>query len=102
MCTQSLEFIDHLLIYCVVSCEVWLNVLRHFGWHNLAPVTKEKLAEWWLRVRKHVPKARHKAFNSIVALVSRSLWLSRNACIFKQWLLVADHEIVRSVLDQVS
>jgi hypothetical protein len=72
---------------------------RRFGWQGFAPALEEKLAEWWLRVRKHVLKARRKAFDSLVALVVRSLWLSRNACVFRHSTpLIGD--VVQSVLDQ--
>jgi hypothetical protein len=51
-------------------------------------------------VCKHVIKAQHKAFDSLVMLVSRSLWLSRNACVFRSWQL-ATGVVVQSVVDQV-
>jgi hypothetical protein len=38
-----------------------------------------KLRDWWIRRRKAVAKARRKAFDSLVFLVFRSLWLERNA-----------------------
>jgi hypothetical protein len=82
-CSQSPEFIDHLLLYCVFSCEVSFKVLRRFGWQDLALQNAEGLVEWWLRGRKRVIKARCKAFDSLVMLVSLSLWLSRNACVLR-------------------
>jgi hypothetical protein len=98
-CVQSPEFIDHLLLYCVFSREVWFKVLRHFGWQGLASALEEKHVGWWLRVCKRVLKARCKAFDSLVALVVPSLWLSRNACVFRHSTpLIVD--VVQSVLDQ--
>jgi hypothetical protein len=44
-CVQSPELIDHLLLYCIFSREVWFKVLRHFGWQGLASALEEKLAK---------------------------------------------------------
>jgi hypothetical protein len=38
---------------------------------------------WWLDARKRVPKPRHQAFDSLVFLVTRQLWLEHNGRVFR-------------------
>ena len=48
LCSQSRETIDHLLISCPFSREVWFNLLRKLGWDAVAPnVQAHMLVEWW-------------------------------------------------------
>jgi hypothetical protein len=37
LCNQQPETIDHLLIACVFSRQVWFTSLRKLGWHPLSP-----------------------------------------------------------------
>jgi hypothetical protein len=37
LCAQEDETVDHLLLTCVYSREVWFKVLRRCGWQRLAP-----------------------------------------------------------------
>lgn len=39
--------------------------------------------DWWLRSRKRVPKPGRKAFHSLVVLIVWSVWLERNARVFR-------------------
>jgi hypothetical protein len=45
LCSQSPEFIDHLLLYYVFSREIWFKVLRQFSWQDLVPQNVERLVE---------------------------------------------------------
>jgi hypothetical protein len=78
LCSQALEFIDHMFICCVFSKEVWFKVLRRCGWDHLLPAAPGPLVEWWLASRKRVPKPRRRVFDSTVLAVTWSIWLVRN------------------------
>jgi hypothetical protein len=83
LCNQLPESVDHLLISCVISREVWFKCLCRSSWQQLAPSVDDELTNWWLRCRKQVPKARRKAFDSLCALVARSIQLHRNSVVFR-------------------
>jgi hypothetical protein len=83
LCSPGTETIDHLLLGCVFAREVCYKVLMHCGWQHLASVVDEHLVLWWLRSRKFVVKARRKAFDSFVVLIVWSIWLERNAMVFR-------------------
>jgi hypothetical protein len=82
-CDQASETIDHLLVACVFSREIWFKALRRFGWQTLAPAQEASFVPWWLHTGKTVPKARRAAFDCIVVLVARRLWLQRNEKVFR-------------------
>jgi hypothetical protein len=56
LCLQETELIDHLLVQCMFSREVWFKVFRGFGWHSLAPFPNHLFAAWWSTIRKRIPK----------------------------------------------
>jgi hypothetical protein len=95
LCAQCDETIDHLLVQCVYSREVWFKFVRRFHWSQLGPAADDTFCAWWLRSRKLVQKGRRKTFDSVVALVSWSLWLQRNDRVFKNGssspALLVDH-----------
>jgi hypothetical protein len=76
---QEAETMDHLLVGCSFSKEVWFKSLRPWRWQNLTPYQEHSLVEWWIRSRKQVPKGRRKAYDSLVLLVTRCIWLQRNS-----------------------
>jgi hypothetical protein len=84
LCQQSEERIDHLLIGCSLSRQVWFACFSKCGWQHLTPQRDERLVNWWLRVRKAVAKAHHGAFDSLVILVDWSLRLQRNDRVFNK------------------
>ncbi|OEL24169.1 hypothetical protein BAE44_0014812, partial [Dichanthelium oligosanthes] len=56
LCSQLPETIDHLLLQCVSSREVWFRSLLRSGWAHLSPSHEDKLSGWWLCSRKLVAK----------------------------------------------
>jgi len=51
-CEQSQETIDHLLINCPFSRELWFNLLRKLGWESVSPSAHELgLVTWWTVAR---------------------------------------------------
>jgi hypothetical protein len=75
--------LDHLLLACVFSREVWFHVLCRCGWELHTPTADDLFAHWWLRVRKLIPKARRKSFNCLVLVVAWTIWLEPNADVFR-------------------
>jgi hypothetical protein len=61
----SRQTIDHLLLRCVLSREVWFRGLQPCGWQHLTPQPEDNLSTLWLRVRKAVAKPRRSAFDSL-------------------------------------
>jgi hypothetical protein len=79
---QSPEHLDHLLLQCPYSCEVWFKSLRRCGWQHLAPSTLDTFSSWWLRSRKRVNKPRHQAFDLLMLCSIWNIWLQRNDIVF--------------------
>jgi hypothetical protein len=83
LCDQEEETIDHLLLSCVFSRQIWFYVLEKFGLQALAPQPDEhSFEEWWDQVSRRIPVQVSKGLNSIVILVAWSLWNHRNRCVF--------------------
>lgn len=82
LCSQQPEELDHLILQCVYSRELWFKALRRHGWQHLAPTQQDHFVDWWLRSRKLVPSLRRKAFDSVVLLTGWHIWLERNARTF--------------------
>jgi hypothetical protein len=73
LCSQEEETLDHLLVRCVYSQEVWFRIFRSQGWQALILGGQDTTIEWWLasrkRVHKSCPDSRAK-FDSIFALLA--------------------------------
>jgi hypothetical protein len=73
-----MELVDHLMVQCVFSWEVWFLTLRRCGWEILMPSTVHTFGGWWVECQKQVVKGRRKVFDSLVISVAWSIWLQRN------------------------
>ena len=83
LCAQLPETINHLLIGCSFSREVWFRVLLGVGWVSIAPtIHTVSLVAWWTDVRKRIQKDDRRGFDSLVALVCWLLWKERNGRTF--------------------
>jgi hypothetical protein len=69
LCSQATETVEHLLLNCVYSREIWFTLLRRVGSQHLCPVQEDSLAEWWLRRRKLIHSDSRKCFDCFVVLV---------------------------------
>jgi hypothetical protein len=49
------------------------------SWHQ----SQTKFPEWWLAVRKRLIKERRRGFDTFFILVIGSIWLERNAGVFR-------------------
>jgi hypothetical protein len=73
-CSQLAESIDHLLVGCPFSREVWFKCFRRIGWHGMAPTARVGgFALRWLCTRKRLRRDHRKCFNSIAVLVAWKL-----------------------------
>ena len=83
LCAQAGETIDHLLVTCVFNRQIWFTVLQDLGLETLAPqVVDMSFVEWWAAASSRVTGQNQKGLNSIITLVSWSLWNHRNRCVF--------------------
>jgi len=58
LCAQAPETIDHLLVECSFSRDLWFNFFHRVGWGTLSPnVNDRELIGWWKAVRKRLQKA---------------------------------------------
>ncbi|OQU81847.1 hypothetical protein SORBI_3006G129532 [Sorghum bicolor] len=76
------ETADHLLVACVFAREVWHRLLSAIGLVHLLPSDASRLVGWWQESRALLPHNLRRSFDSLVVLVSWSLWKERNARTF--------------------
>lgn len=102
LCGQESESINHLLVGCSFTRQIWHQMLLREEAASLTPSTQEaSLAAWWTDVRKRVHKNNRKTFDSTVVLVSWAIWLERNARTFnRQHRTVA--QMVSHILEDAS
>jgi len=102
LCSQLSETIDHLLICCPFSREIWFKVLQWMGWEDFAPSTHfDSLADWWVFARKGISKEGRRCFDSLLVLTCWLLWKERNNRIFDRRVQTIDDVLAR-VADEVS
>jgi len=73
---------DHLLLGCVFSREVWQLCLATFFLQGLIVVRERSAMLWWTDSRRGLPKVLRHAFDSLFFLVGWFLWKERNARTF--------------------
>jgi hypothetical protein len=96
LCEQEEETIQHILVSCVFSREVWFRVLSLVGLQRCTPEPgEENFQEWWQAAELKVPKQARSGFNSLVSLVVWCFWKQRNACVFDG----VSPEVPRTILD---
>jgi hypothetical protein len=82
LCQQQAETLDHLIVACVFSRETWFKILWRCGWQHLTPTPTDLAVSWWIDARKRVSKPHRQAFDSLVLLVVRQIWLEHNSWAF--------------------
>ena len=69
LCVQASETIDHLLITCSFSRELWFNLFCRIGWDAVSPSTNDQsLVVWWTSARKNIQKQDSQCFDKVVVL----------------------------------
>ena len=83
LCDQAEETLDHLLISCVFSRQMWFNLLHGLGLQALAPGLDDKVFDdWWENLSNKLSGQVQKGVNSLVILGAWNLWNHRNRCVF--------------------
>jgi hypothetical protein len=85
LCDQEGETINHLLVACVFSRQVWFLVWQQFGLQALTPQPQmgdHSFEDWWEQISTRVPDHQKKGLNSLVILVAWAIWNHRNRCVF--------------------
>jgi hypothetical protein len=83
LCDQDEETINHLLLSCVFSRQIWFIVLQRLGLQSLAPQSDvHSFEDWWDQVSTRVAVHAKQGLNSVIILVAWSLWNHRNRCVF--------------------
>ena len=83
LCDQGSETLDHILLGCCFSQEVWHLCLGRVHLNLDTRLGERSALEWWIHSRKAVPKFFRRGFDSYVLLVGWSLWKERNARTFQ-------------------
>ena len=102
LCDQSSETVDHLLLSCPFSREVWFQVMRRIGHEGvLQQVQSDLFLDWWSRARRLIPKSGRRGFDSLVVLISWLLWKERNDRTFHRHVRTLQ-EVVPRVYDEIT
>jgi hypothetical protein len=75
---------DHILLGCSYSREVWDSWLRRLHLQDTVTVREETAIRWWLHSRNLVPKAIRRGFDSLFFLIGWLLWKEQNARTFNR------------------
>jgi hypothetical protein len=83
LCDQQAETINHLLVSCMFTGQVWTGLLQPVGLMELVPQPiDEVFNEWWRTSNLRVHGQHRKCFNSLVMLGAWVIWKHRNLCVF--------------------
>jgi len=82
ICDQSSKTMDHLVLGCVFSGEVWGILLRRLQLGHLL-VVEQPIIDRWLKARKTFQKPFRAGFDSFFFLMAWNLWKERNARTFQ-------------------
>jgi hypothetical protein len=76
--------INHLLVSCVFTRQVWAGLFREVGLQELIPQqTEDAFEAWWHLSRQRVQGEVRRGFNSLVILGAWIIWKHRNQCVFR-------------------
>jgi hypothetical protein len=82
-CDQEEETIQHILVGCVFSKEVWFRVLSMAGLQRCTLTSgAQNFQEWWQAAERMVPKQMRDGLNLLISLMLWHLWKHCNACVF--------------------
>lgn len=91
LCGHGQETIDHILVGCAVTWQVWVQFLSQVGFRAVVPVGQTTIQDHWIAARNSEPKHRRKDIDSYIILVS---WMIRNQRIFKNVAATIDQFLV--------
>jgi hypothetical protein len=95
------EEIDHILLACAFSQQVWHTALGVIGIDQVVFVAEDTFWTWWLRSRKLIPKELRRGFDSFAFLVGWNLWKERNSRTFND-ITCSAAEVLRAIADEAN
>jgi hypothetical protein len=83
-CDQQDETVQHIVVACAFTRDVWFRTLSRLGLQHLTPTSNATMfQDCWGEAERNVTKQKKKkGFNSIVSLVAWKIWKHRNVCVF--------------------
>jgi hypothetical protein len=97
LCYQEPETIEHLTIQCSYSREVWYHLLLARRLHRHTPAAHDVIHSWWKRLQEGTLVPARREVNTLMILVTRELWLERNARTFDK-VAVLPMELCRRII----
>ncbi len=83
LCDRNEESIQHILISCVFSRQVWTTLFLRLGLSEAAPQpSTDRFLRWWSQATKDRMNEVRKGINSLATLVAWEIWKHRNNCVF--------------------
>ena len=102
MCDQEEDTVDHILLQCVFSRQVWFRCTTRVGLTaDLCPKNDSSLVQWWTDTRKRIDKQSRKGFDTLVMLICWTIWKQRNARVFDTGIIKNEWDIVDSIFDEL-
>lgn len=75
--------IQHSLVKCVFSRQVWFSLFHHFDLPDLLPRVEDTMfCDQWLRIHLVIPTSWKHDINTLIILSAQMLWNHRNGCVF--------------------
>jgi len=84
ICDQEAETMDHILLGCSFSREVWAAWVQRLHLQSLVLLQEQEAIQWWLSTRKRLPKMIRRSFDSLFFLIGWLLWKERNGRTFNR------------------
>lgn len=83
LCGQAPETMQHLILACPFSRQVWHEVLSWLRFTCTPPDQEGSLMEWWSKAYQETPKPLRKGQASMTLLMPWMVWKQRNDWVFE-------------------
>lgn len=84
LCDQYEESIDHILVACPESRQLWWWTLQAIRSPNCLPVNEPSFHNWLCESRMKIGERHRRGFDTVVTLMAWTIWKERNNRIFNQ------------------
>jgi hypothetical protein len=84
LCDQHEESINHILVACPESRQLWWLLLSAIGRSECLPVNETSFHSWLCDKRETLPSSQRRGFNTIATLATWTIWKERNNRVFNQ------------------
>uniref|UniRef100_A0A453BKJ8 Reverse transcriptase zinc-binding domain-containing protein n=1 Tax=Aegilops tauschii subsp. strangulata TaxID=200361 RepID=A0A453BKJ8_AEGTS len=83
LCCPDPETMDHLLLRCPFSRQVWHDIIAWLRMPCTPPRHEPSLLDWWHTARQGTPQSMRKGLASMALLTPWMIWKHRNSCVFE-------------------